>query len=252
MVYCHLLLMPFQAPGGRTTSWAAEQQYPDLRYGAGDSMRTSFGGSEAGVSRPGVAAAAAAASERLSTASADGGSMAAVDMEVGDDLNLDRVLDQHVDKQQQQQQQQQNECLQETQQQSSAAPPQNTAPQQLQARGIAGSPPTQHQVPGQQQTQAQQQQQQQQRKAQSSNSAAVSAAGAAAGRVSSTARSRPVVHDQHPAPAAAPAAAGADKDKESPGAARFKALTQYLGTLNLPTSTLQEMGLVRVSRSDQV
>jgi hypothetical protein len=177
--------------------------------------------------------------------------MAAVDMEVGDDLNLDRVLDQHVDKQQQQQQQ--NECLQETQQQSSAAPPQNTAPQQLQARGIAGSPPTQHQVPGQQQTQAQQQQQQkQQRKAQSSNSAAVSAAGAAAGRVSSTARSRPVVHDQHPAPAAAPAAAGADKDKESPGAARFKALTQYLGTLNLPTSTLQEMGLVRVSRSDQV
>jgi hypothetical protein len=248
MVYCHLLLMPFQALGGRTTSWAAEQQYPDLRYGAGDSMRASFGGSEAGVSRPGVAAAAAAASGRLSTASADGGSMAAVDMEEGSDQDLDRVLDQHFDKQQQQQQ---NECLQETQQQSSAAPPQNTAPQQLQARGIAGSPPTQHQVPGQQQTQAQQQQQQQ-RKAQSSNSAAASAAGAAAGRVTSTARSRPVVHDQHPAPAAAPAAAGADKDKESPGAARFKQLTQFLGTLNLPTSTLQEMGLVRVSRGDQV
>jgi hypothetical protein len=60
------------------------------------------------------------------------------------------------------------------------------------------------------------------------------------------------LHDQHPTPAAAPAAAGADKDKESPGAGAFKELFRLLGTKNISTSKLEEMGMLRVSRGDEV
>jgi hypothetical protein len=183
--------------------------------------------------------------------------MVADDMNDGGVQDLDTMLDQHVDQQQQQQQQQQNECLQETRQQSSAVLPQNTAAPQPQALSIPGLLPTQHQVPGQQQTQARQQQHQQhhqlqQPKAQSCSSAAASATGAAVGRASSTAHSRQVLHDQHPTPAAAPAAAGADKDKGSPGAASFKQLIHLLGTKNISTSKLEEMGMLRVRRGGSV